>query len=111
MKKYETRSLPLNFTNLICEYTFGYVYKHQYNKIDAAVKVFKKGVPKKKLLKTVSNKRPCALLFDYFFSTLECDGDNKTIHSLRELLNIFNDRQYFELEERMDYCRQVVLGL
>ena len=127
MKKYETWSLPLSFTNLIGEGTFAYVYKYRYNKFDAAVKVFKKEVPKKKLLETVSNlvdlhhenivnflvfsQRPCALLFDYCFSTLECDGEIKTIHSLRELPNIFNYREYFELEEHMDYCRQIVLGL
>ena len=55
MKIYETWSLPLNFTNLIGEGTFAYVYKYRYSKSDAAVKVFKKEVPKKNLLETVSN--------------------------------------------------------
>ena len=82
---------------------------------------------KKKLLEAVSNlldphqtniinflvfsQRSCALSFDYCFGTLECDAEIKTIHYVRELLNIFNDIEYFKLEEYMDSCEQIVSGL
>ena len=112
---------------MIGEGTFAYFFKHWYNKIDTGVKNFKKKMLKKKLLEAVSNlldphqtniinflvfsQRSCALSFDYCFGTLECDAEIKTIHYVRELLNIFNDIEYFKLEEYMDSCEQIVSGL
>ena len=53
--------------------------------------------------------RPCAVIFEYCH--IDVKSNNIVIHSLRELLNVFNDNDYFVLSERTNYCIQACRGL
>ncbi|XP_065653072.1 uncharacterized protein LOC136080384 [Hydra vulgaris] len=119
----EVSELPLNFSKLIGEGSAAKVYK-SFNKGEKlAVKLFKIQFAKKRIL-TVCNElrqlkhtnivnfigyslRPSALCFE-----LCCVKVHDTlVYSLKELVNIFNDNDYFNLKERTSYLIQACNGI
>ena len=52
--------------------------------------------------------RPSSLIFEYCH--VDCD-ENIIVHSLKQLINVFNDCEYFNLHERNNYIVQACKGL
>ena len=124
VEKYEILSLPLNLNDIIGEGSFSRVYFFMWKKNNCAIKMFKKQFSDKKVYTTVSNLvklcndnivqfvgyslRPCALVFEYCSVKMD---ERIVVHTLRELISEFNDNDYFEVKERIEYCRQANAGL
>lgn len=123
MRNFELSELPLNFSDLIGEGSSAKVYKSVVQKKIAAVKVFKIQFSKKRVwtvsdqLRQLQHKnivqfygfslRPTALCFEICCVQL----DDVIVHSLKDLLNILNDNNYFKLSERVDYITQACKGI
>lgn len=127
VKKYEYSDVILDLSQgIIGEGSSAIVYKKNVKGKLLAVKKFKQIVPKKSILKAAASLsqlrhdnivhffgyslQPSAILFKYCHVKLH-KANNEIIHSLRELLNVFNDHQYFIFSERFDYCFQICKGI
>ena len=123
VRDFELSDLPLNFSDLIGEGSAAKVYKSVVQKKMAAVKVFKMQFSKKRVwtvsdqLRQLQHKnivqfygfslRPTALCFEICCVQL----DDVIVHSLKDLLNILNDNDYFKLSERVGYITQACEGI
>ncbi|XP_065665734.1 probable serine/threonine-protein kinase pdkA [Hydra vulgaris] len=123
MRSFKLSKLPLNFSDLIGEGSSAKVYKSVVQKKIAAVKVFKIQFSKKRLwivsdqLRQLKHKNivqfygfslcPTALCFEICCVQL----DDVIVHSLKDLLNILNDNNYYKLSERVDYITQACKGI
>ena len=118
--------IPLNITDgIIGEGSSALVFKKELRGKTAAVKKFKTMLSKKAILKAANSlrmlrhanvvrfrgysTRPSAIIFEYCH--IDIKSDNTVVHSLRELLNVFNDNDYFVLSERINYCIQACRGI
>ena len=117
-RDFELSDLRLNFSDLIGEGSAAKVYKSVVQKRMAVVKVFKMQFSKKRVwtvsdqLKQLQHKnivqfygfslRPTALCFEICCVQLY----DVIVHSLKDLLNILNDNDYFKLSERVGYITQ-----
>ena len=106
--------VPLNITDGITgEESSALVFKKELRGKIAAVKKFKTMLSKKSILKAANSvrmlrhanvlrfrgysTRPSAVIFEYCH--IDVKSENTIIHSLRELINVFNDNDYFVLSE------------
>ncbi|XP_065639603.1 interleukin-1 receptor-associated kinase 4-like [Hydra vulgaris] len=119
----EIPELSINFDQLIGEGSAAKVYQSTIRKQQLAVKVFKTQFSKKRVftvceeLRQIQHKnivnfigysvRPSALCFE-----ICCVHVHDTfVYSLKELINIFNDNDYFNLNERVSYLTQACEGI
>ena len=47
----------------------------------------------------------------HFYFVVEGSSGSICVHSLKELITEFNDKDYFNLDERKDYCLQACQGI
>ncbi|XP_047146314.1 probable cyclin-dependent kinase 8 [Hydra vulgaris] len=119
----EVSNLPLNFSKLIGEDSAAKVYKSSIKGEPLALKVFNTQFGKKRIL-TVCNElrqlehinivnfvgyslRPSALCFELCSVKVH----DTVAYSLKELVTIYNDNDYFNLEERTSYIIQAFKGI
>ena len=129
IKQFEVTDIPLNISSgIIREDSSAIISKHRVRGKTAAVKKFKGQLSKKSILKTANalrvlkhtnvasflgySCRPSAICFEYCEVEF-CDSKHKQVivHSLQELINFFNDHEYFNLIERKGYCIQACQGI
>jgi len=117
--------LPLNSssTNFIGEGSSGVVFRHIVRKKPAAVKLYKCNITKASILRSAIklrslknenvvrfrgySERPSALIFELCGVTVQ----GTIVHNLSQLLSLFNENGYLNLEERTDYIYQATRGL
>ena len=124
VKRLEVANVPLNSTRIIGEGSSALVFDFNLRGKPAAVKKFKQPLPKKLILRaaasliSLSNKnivrfrgyslRPAALIFEKCEVWLD---ETTCVHTLKELVNEFNDHDYYNLKERVAYIMQICEGL
>ena len=126
MKEFEVFDIPLNPTNVIGEGSSAIVFLHQLRNKPSAVKKFKQWqlMSKKNLLKAAKSlrtlqhenvvrfrgysTRPSSILFEYCEVVLD---EHIKVNTVKELINVFNDHDYFVLDERTNYMLQASNGL
>ena len=118
VKRLEVTNVPLNSTRIIGEGSSALVFDLRGK--PAVVKKFKQPLPKKLILRaatslrSLSNKnimrfrgyslRPTALIFEKCEVWLD---ETTCVHTLKELMNEFNDHDYYNLKERVAYIIQI----
>ena len=123
IKHCEVHDMPLNFSSQIDEGTSATIHNIKLRNKPAAVKLFRKQFSKKKLLLVASklrklqNKnvvrfrgysvRPCALLFQYCFVKIE----SEIVHNLSQLTSILNEKEQFNLNDRLSFILQATKGV
>lgn len=129
VKSFAVPELPLNITTsaIIGEGSSSVVFKYQMRGKLTAVKRFKAQLSKKCILKAAKallvlkhenitkfigySCRPSAILFEYCGVKFYDNESDYTVHSLKELIDFFNDHEYFNLNERAGFCAQACKGL
>ncbi|XP_057310804.1 mitogen-activated protein kinase kinase kinase 7-like [Hydractinia symbiolongicarpus] len=125
----EVFDIPLSVTSeLLGEGSSAVVFEYTLGGKRGACKKLKRKVSEKAMLKAANSlldlkhenicsfhgysTRPSAIILEYCCVELTGnDGTSIRAHNMRELLNYFNDYEYFNFEEREDYCRQASSGL
>ena len=124
VRKLEVFNIPLHsFNGIIGEGSFACVFQFKLQNQQTAVKKFKQVISKKQILKAarllhgLNHKhvvkfkgyscRPSALIFEL----CEVVHESDCFHNLKELVTFFNDNEYYCWKERIDYGKQIALGL
>jgi len=116
-------NLPLHPINVIDQGSAAIVYKYKVRDKYAAVKALKQQIPKRKVLKISTNLRelhhknvvrfrgyslrPSAFIFEYCVLQI----DDEEVHNVKQLIDILNEEENFELKARYDCIHQGTLGL
>lgn len=127
VKKFEIENLNLNVGNLVGEGSSAIIYKHVLCGKMVAVKKFRQQLSRKSLLKAVQmltklknehvvrlsgySLNPAALVYEFCEVQVEKDNQITLLHSLKDVITIFNDFDYFDLQERISYCIQAAHGI
>ena len=123
LKHLELASLPNNLTDVIGEGSSANVFKITLRNKFGAAKLFKQQFSKRRVLLAVKSLlqlkhenvvrlrgfsvRPCCLVFE--FCSLIYHGEE--INTLRQLINMHNDNDEFDIKTRIQYCLQIAIGL
>lgn len=124
LKRWEVADITCNASKIIGEGSSAVVSTQEHAGMTLAVKQFKQVVSKRNILNIAYSLRavrhshivrfygyslrPSAIVFEYCEVAFE---DGGPCHNLGELINNFNDHEYFILEERMNYLSQAMNGL
>ena len=124
IKHCELSNVPLNISNKIGEGGYAHVYKLTIRNKDAAVKILKTQLSKKKVLEVAIELRKLkhsnVVRFrgytlrpsGFVFELCELKVDEETvIHNVSQLVQLFNDNDHFNLMERLDIILQGAKGL
>ena len=115
IKHCEVANIPLNVSNKIGEGSYAHVYKLRVRNKDAAVKILKTQLSKKKVLEVAIELRKLkhnnVVRFrgyslrpsGFVFELCELEVDEETvIYNVSQLVHFFNDNGHFNLLERFD---------
>ena len=124
IKHCEVANIPLNVSNKIGEGSYAHVYKLRVRNKDAAVKILKTQLSKKKVLEVAIELRKLkhnnVVRFrgyslrpsGFVFELCELEVDEETvIYNVSQLVHFFNDNGHFNLLERFDMLLQGANGL
>ena len=126
VKHLEEYDVPLNPASAVVgEGSLSVVFIKMFNgNRHTAVKNVKQSISQKNILEAANtliklihknivkflgfSDKPSALIFEYCEIRLD---DSLTVDTLRELINVFNDHDYYCMEERLDYICQAARGI
>lgn len=124
IKRFEVFDIPLNSAKIIGEGSAAVVFCHRVRKKNVAVKKFRQNVSKKSLLKAADSIRrlrhrnivhfrgyslkPSCMLFEYCHVNLT---EDLVVHNMKDLINNYNDFEYYNYGERLHYVKQICQGI